>query len=320
MAEHLLEGDLRSLSRLITGVEDGRAEARLALRSLYEHTGRAHVVGVTGPPGSGKSTLTTVLVKELRTRGKTIGVVAVDPSSPFTGGAILGDRIRMMDLHDDPGVYVRSMATRGMLGGLARSTMEVVALLDAFGKDVILVETVGVGQDEVEIARSADTTVVVGVPGLGDDIQAIKAGVLEIADILVVNKSDLAKAQQVVNDLRSMLSLGVSRTPGWDTPIVETVATAGRGIAKLVETITAHRAYLTDSGTWRARRADGARRQIQAIVEDRVREQVNHLVARPGWRQRFDLVARRELDPYSVADDLLAAMDRPDSYREPTSP
>src|ERR671932_971194 len=202
----------------MSAVEAGREDARQALRDLYPKTGRAHVVGVTGPPGSGKSTLTTRMAIECRARGRTVGIVAVDPTSPFTGGAILGDRVRMMELHSDPGVFVRSMATRGVLGGLARSTLDVVLLLDAFGKDVVVVETVGVGQDEVEIARAADSTVVVGVPNLGDDIQAIKAGILEIADVLVVNKADLPGADRLVTDLRTMLQLGGSARD-WSPPI-----------------------------------------------------------------------------------------------------
>ncbi|MBI2756269.1 MAG: methylmalonyl Co-A mutase-associated GTPase MeaB [Chloroflexi bacterium] len=290
---------------MISAVEAGRSDARRELRHLFALGGKAHVVGITGPPGSGKSTLTTALAKAYRARGETVGVVAVDPSSPFTGGAILGDRIRMMELHDDPGVFVRSMATRGLTGGLARSTMDVVALLDAFGKDVIVVETVGVGQDEVEIARTADSTIVVGVPGLGDHIQSIKAGVLEIADILVVNKADLPGAQQVVNDLRAMLSLGATRTPGWTPPIQETVATTARGIPELVKQIDAHVQFLKDSGSWRARRAENARRQVLGILEDHVRSAFERTIRSETWEARFRNIAARTEDPYAVADELL---------------
>jgi GTPase len=307
LAARLLEGDRLALSRLMSAVEAGRSDARGQLRCLFHKTGHAHVVGVTGPPGSGKSTLTTRLAIEYRARKKTVGIVAVDPTSPFSGGAILGDRVRMMELHSDPEVFMRSMATRGVMGGLARSTLDVVLLLDAFGKDVVLLETVGVGQDEVEIARAADTTMVVGVPNLGDDIQAIKAGILEIADVLVVNKADLAGADRVVADLRAMLQLGTARPMGvgWSPPIVQTVATDGTGVAELVDRLGEHRAYLESSGTWHARRAESARRQVRAIVEDRVVRRLEALTTGTAWRARFEAIAAREDDPYSVADEVL---------------
>jgi LAO/AO transport system kinase len=308
LAERLVAGDRLALSRLISAVEAGRKDARRALRDLYPKTGRAHVVGVTGPPGSGKSTLTTRMAIEYRARGKTVGIVAVDPTSPFTGGAILGDRVRMMELHSDPGVFVRSMATRGVLGGLARSTLDVVLLLDAFGKDVVVVETVGVGQDEVEIARAADTTLVVGVPNLGDDIQAIKAGILEIADILVVNKADVAGADRLVADLRAMQQLGAKRE--WRVPILQTVATVGTGVPALLDGVDRHRAYLGRSGRWHERRADSARRQVRAIVEDRVQRRFERLTVGDEWDRRFASIAARDQDPYSVAEEVLAEVAR----------
>jgi LAO/AO transport system kinase len=307
LAERLVDGDRLALSRLISAVEAGRPDARRTLRCLYARTGRAHVVGVTGPPGSGKSTLTTRLAMTYRERGSTVGIVAVDPTSPFSGGAILGDRVRMMELHSDPGVFMRSMATRGVMGGLARSTLDVVLLLDAFGKDVIMVETVGVGQDEVEIARAADSTVVVGVPNLGDDIQAIKAGILEIADVLVVNKADLAGADRLVAELRSMLQLGTSRVD-WSPPIVQTVATEGTGVSELVDELSKHRTYLESTGSWRTRRAESARRQVRAIVEERVLRRLESVTAGEAWQARFASIAAREEDPYSVAEEVLSAV------------
>jgi LAO/AO transport system kinase len=303
LAERLLAGDRLALTRLISAVEAGRDDARAAMRCLFVKTGQAHVIGVTGPPGCGKSTLTTRLALEYRARGQTVGIVAVDPTSPYTGGAILGDRVRMMELHGDPGVFMRSMATRGVMGGLARSTLDVVLLLDAFGKDVVIVETVGVGQDEVEIARAADTTLVVGVPNLGDDIQAIKAGILEIADILVVNKVDVAGADRLVAELRTMLQLGAQRS--WPTPIQQTVATEGTGVSELVDRIALHRAYLEESQTWHLRRADSARRQVRAIVEDRVQQRLEQLTSGADWEARFALIAAREQDPYTVAEEVL---------------
>jgi LAO/AO transport system kinase len=305
LADRLVAGERLALARLISAVEAGRPDARAALRCLYPRTGKAHIVGVTGPPGSGKSTLTTRMAAEYRQRGQTVGIVAVDPTSPFTGGAILGDRVRMMELHSDPGVFVRSMATRGELGGLARSTLDVVLLLDAFGKDVVLVETVGVGQDEVEIVRAADTTLVVGVPGMGDDIQAIKAGILEIADVLVVNKADVAGAQRLVSDLKHTLQLASSPHQGWEPPIVETVATEGRGVAELIGRIAGHREFLMSSGGSRRRRAEAARRQVRAIVEDQVRQRLEQLTSSGDWPARFHAIAAREQDPYSVADEVL---------------
>jgi LAO/AO transport system kinase len=303
LADRLVKGDRLALARLMSAVEAGREDARGVLPRLFARTGRAHVVGVTGPPGSGKSTLTTRLALEYRARGRTVGIVAVDPTSPYSGGAILGDRVRMMELHSDPHVFMRSMATRGVMGGLARGTLDVALLLDAFGMDVIMVETVGVGQDEVEIARAADTTIVVGVPNLGDDIQAIKAGILEIADILVVNKADLAGADRLVMDLRTMLQLGAPHA--WPPPIVQTVATEGGGVGELVDRIEEHRAFLERSGTWRQRRADNARRQVRAIVEERVQRRLDQVTRGAEWQQRFASIAVRTQDPYSVAEEVL---------------
>lgn len=303
LADRLLAGDRLALARLMSAVESGLPGSRAALKLLYPHTGRAHIVGITGPPGSGKSTLTTRLAVAYRAGGASVGVVAVDPSSPFSGGAILGDRIRMMELHSDPEVFVRSMATRGEMGGIARTTMEVVSLLDAFGKDVVLLETVGVGQDEVDIARAADTTLVVGIPGMGDDVQAIKAGILEIADIFVVNKSDLDRAHLLVNDLRSLLSLAPQE--GWLVPISETVATVGKGVPELMEEIARHRSFLENSGVGASRRAAAARRHVQAIVEDDYRQRLQANLRDLRWEGQFGAIGAREADPYGLAEEIL---------------
>src|SRR5580698_6322128 len=230
-AEKIVSGDIRALARAATWIENRSPESETLLRELFPRTGRAMILGVTGAPGAGKSTLCDQIVRTLRDEGKTVGVIAVDPSSPYTGGAILGDRIRMQRHHADPGVFIRSMATRGWLGGLARATTEVTMLLDAAGFDVILVETVGVGQDEVEIARLADVTMVVLTPGMGDDVQAIKAGIMEIADVFVINKADLPGAEKLERELKASLTLA-HRPDGWIPTIVSAVASEGKGIAE----------------------------------------------------------------------------------------
>ncbi len=300
----LLAGDRRAVARLITLIENDGPEAQAALAALYPHTGRAHVVGVTGAPGTGKSTLVNELTQELRRQGRSVGIIAVDPTSPFTGGAILGDRIRMQELTADPGVFIRSMATRGSLGGLARATGDAINVLDAFGKDVILVETVGVGQDEVEIAKAAQTTVVVETPGLGDDVQTLKAGVLEIADVLVVNKADLDGADRLVFALETMLALN-SHPRDWQPPVVKTVAVRGSGIAELWAAIERHRAYLSTSRNRQVHEQTRAQEEIEAILRH---ELTSRLLARlaPGELSALAAqVACRELDPYTAARQLM---------------
>lgn len=301
-AEKLLAGDKRSLSRVLTWVENNEPAGREAMRELYSHTGRAHIIGITGPSGSGKSTLTGAMARAYRKFGRTVGIVAVDPTSPFTRGAILGDRIRMQDLTSDPGVFIRSMATRGALGGLAAATNEVVAVMDASGKDIVLLETVGAGQDEVEVAETAHTTVVVNIPGAGDDMQAIKAGILEIADILVINKADLPQADSVFKQLHIYTDL--QRKPGWNVPILKTVAHREQGITEVLEAIDKHWAFLNESGRLGAMVRQRARRQLLATAQSILLERIVH-AADGSVDELTEQVAAREIDPRTAAERLI---------------
>jgi LAO/AO transport system kinase len=302
----VLARDPRSIARLLSRAESGTDEARAALDTMFAQAGRAHVVGMTGVPGSGKSTLVAKLAKSVRASGRTVAIVAIDPSSPFSGGAILGDRIRMADLGGDPGVFVRSMATRGALGGLARGTLEAVDVLDAAGFDMVIIETVGVGQDEVEVARAAHTTVVVSPPGLGDDIQAIKAGILEIADIHVVSKCDRPDAERAISDLKTMLMLGLApgRTNAWPIPVLPVASLRDEGIHALLEAIDRHRAALERSGEIANRRRDIAQRRVLHAGEDLLRERFAH--TRDGRvAALLDEVVARRCSPRAVALHLL---------------
>ena len=302
--QRLLEGDRRSLTRVLTWVENGDSEGREALRELFPKSGRAHVIGITGPTGSGKSTLAGALVRVLRERGKTVGIVAVDPTSPFSHGAILGDRIRMQDLTSDPGVFIRSMATRGALGGLAATTADIVTVFDAAGMDVVIVETVGAGQDEVEIADTAHTTVVVNIPGAGDDMQAIKAGILEIADVLVVHKADLPQAESVFKQLHIYTDL--QRQAGWEVPIIKTSSHKDEGAAALADAIEKHRAYLAESGRLDDMRRQRAHRQLLTVTQAALLEGV--LAGAGGLVDELvEQIARREIDPRTAADKLIDA-------------
>jgi LAO/AO transport system kinase len=305
LAESVLRGSPQAVARLISLVENRPAEAIPALRLLHSHTGRGYVVGVTGPPGSGKSTVIDAVVRVVRQGGRRVGIVAVDPTSPFTGGAILGDRIRMQDHSTDPGVFVRSMATRGHLGGLAPATAGAVEVLDAYGCDLILVETVGTGQAEVDIVGASDTVVVVTVPHLGDAVQTLKAGVMEIGDLFVVNKADRGEAERTAADITMMLGLASDRG-GWRASVLLTTATEGTGIPQVVEAIDRHRDYQTSRGLLTQRRRARRRQEILRIVDDRLRERVAHRVGGGRIDALASRVAGGELDPYTAADTLLA--------------
>jgi LAO/AO transport system kinase len=293
----------RALGRAISILEDGGEGQRELIRRVYPATGRARVVGVTGPPGAGKSTLVDRLARLCRKRGETVGILAVDPTSPFTGGALLGDRIRMQSLYTDPGVFIRSMATRGAMGGLARASRDAVDLLDAAGFDWVLVETVGVGQDEVDVVRTVDTVVVVTVPGLGDDIQAIKAGILEIADVFVINKADREGVERTARDLEMMLSIG--EHGAWLPPIVKTVAARDEGIERVLAEIERHREHLAASGDIARRRLSHLRLRVETILKERVVAAADRVL---GLDREVERGYERRLDPYRVADRLFSGV------------
>jgi LAO/AO transport system kinase len=301
------QGDARSVARLISLVENASPALREVAAALAPHSGRARVLGLTGSPGVGKSTTTSMLVRALRGQGQRVGVLAVDPSSPFSGGALLGDRVRMQDHATDAGVFIRSMASRGHLGGLAAATPQAVRVLDAAGCDVVLVETVGVGQAEVEVASTADTTLVLLAPGMGDGIQAAKAGILEVADVLVVNKADRDGAAQTVRDLKAMLALGGRHSePGaWRPPIVSTVASRGRGVEELLAAVDKHAGWLERSGEGARRRVARAAAEVEAIAVAALRARIGDLHGSEALETLATQVVTGSLDPYAAADQLV---------------
>lgn len=338
IAKELLAGNRLALSRAITAIENEYPEANDIMKELYTHTGHAYVVGITGPPGAGKSTMTDKIARAYRKKGMTVGIVAVDPSSPFTGGAILGDRIRMDDLTLDKGVFIRSMGTRGSLGGLSHKTADVVKAMDAFGKDIIIVETVGVGQSEVDIVKAADTTMVILIPGMGDDIQAIKAGILEIGDLFVINKSDLDGADKVVREINMMLDLDVGSmriaktatqkaledqfhhlsvapkaeeaAPGyWRPPVHKVVAMQNEGIEELVELVGKHRAFIEENGELTRRRTKRAKDEMLDILNARINYRIKRQIVENGRLDAYvESFRKHETDPYTVVGELMEEM------------
>jgi len=304
LIDQLLNGSQRAVARLISMLENEDPETGSILKELYPYTGRAHLVGITGPPGAGKSSISDQLIKEWRRNNKTVGVIAVDPTSTFTGGAILGDRIRMVDNATDPGVFIRSMGTRGSLGGMSKGVYDAVKVLDAYGMDYILIETVGVGQSEIDIVKVADTTVVVMVPGLGDDIQAIKAGILEIADIFVVNKADREGTERAIKDLEMMAAW---RTQDNDRkiPIIPTIATTGKGTKELVAELENHWQYLQSSGILKLKRRERLKQEIMGLLNKEISRYIENRINHKAYLDEFiEKVENRELDPYSVAEQI----------------
>ena len=310
ITEKVRAGDVRTVARLIRDIDDGMTEVRGVLKELYPYTGKAYVVGITGAPGVGKSTLVDQMLSHLRRKNKTVGVLAVDPTSPFSGGAILGDRVRMQRHSMDEGVFIRSMATRGHFGGLTQSTRSAIDVLDAMGKDYILVETVGVGQDEVDVVRSAHTTVIVVVPGMGDDIQAIKAGILEVGDIFVINKADREGADKTLNDLRLMIEMGQNKYEGaqWKPPILKAQAVFDKGVAEFLEEIEKHRSYLNKAlgGVHFRKRKENVREELFEMVKNRLVEEVlNDLTETGQFEKAVESIIEGNVDPYTACDSLV---------------
>ena len=316
IAKKILDGDIRAASRLMRDIEDRMPGAVKTLKELYPKTGRAYIIGVTGSPGSGKSTIIDRMVDVFRQEGKSVGIVAIDPTSPFTGGAILGDRIRMQRHSTDEGVFIRSVATRGCLGGLSRATQDIITVMDAMGKDIILVETVGVGQDEVEVVHTAHTSIVVLIPGMGDEIQAMKAGIIEIGDLFVINKCDREGADKVERDLRMALEIGRKNEEGWEPPIFKTDAILGKGIVELVFGIYRHKQALEQSKGFEKKLREKTKVAFLEILKTEVMTHFTERIEQEGQWDRIihDLMEKR-VDPYSLADQLMA-----EALNHPTDP
>lgn len=307
-AAQILQGSTRSAARLITWLEDEDARAYECMPKLYPHTGKAYVIGITGAPGAGKSTLTDKLARAIRKSGLTVGIIAIDPSSPFTGGALLGDRVRMSELSNDPEIYIRSMATRGFLGGMSKATGDVVRVLDAFGKDVIIIETVGVGQDEVDIIGIADTTCLVLVPGLGDSIQSMKAGIMEIADVFVVNKSDKPGADQVCAEVCSRLDIDSQiKANDWTPPVQKAVAVEDIGVEELWQAIESHRKFLQDSGKFYEKRRERTYKETLQLIHNELFKVVREYLQQSGKLDKaVEEILRRQGDPYTLMREIVS--------------
>jgi len=305
--EDIRAGNPRALARAITSVENRDPNSSALLKALFEHSGNARILGLTGSPGAGKSTLVDALAREYRKQQKTIGIVAVDPTSPFSGGAILGDRIRMSSHHTDPGIFIRSMATRGALGGLSHTTADIATVLDASGRDLVMIETVGVGQDEIDIVRLADVTLVILVPGMGDDVQSIKAGIMEIADIFVINKADRDGADRVEREIRAMQSLAHPRTDNWTPPVLKTVAADGTGVPELAAAIDSYEKFLDNTELGRKRRMENWRNRLISMLRDELLERVLRQQMSDEDATRYAAeVAEHKRDPYTLIDEIIA--------------